>query len=420
MKKLIKIVFVLALALSLIYVNKKEVSAKGVDDFVSIAYNEVGSGYKKKYGVSPWCASFVSWAAKEGGVSNAIPSNSSTKALYSAVKSKGGKVVSSPQKGDLVFYKHSNGSGICHVAIMKTSTMSIHGNYSSKVKYIAANNYYDSNGKKTTSSRMIFVRPNYNASQQSTTTEQETNKPVSKPVEKPKTSIKNFTVKGLPKEVDYSGQAIKPEITLYNGSKKISSSSYKITYTNNTNPGTATIKLTGKGNYTGSITKTFKILEADTSKLDTLKTTVPTDLSVYTDETVKVLNDLLTKINQSKTLTQKQVDAFVKELQNKLDTLVLKGADYTLVDEAIALIPEDLNPYTDESVEALNNAKNAVVRDYTILQQDKVNEMATNINNAIQALEKKPPVLQIALGSTGLLGIIALIIGKRREPKKMI
>ena len=52
-----------------------------------------------------------------------------------------------------------------------------------------------------------------------------------------------------------------------------------------------------------------------------------------------------------------------------------------------------------ESVEALNNAKNAVVRDYTILQQDKVNEMATNINNAIQALEKKPPVLQIALGT---------------------
>ena len=84
------------------------------------------------------------------------------------------------------------------------------------------------------------------------------------------------------------------------------------------------------------------------------------------------------------------------------------------------LIPEDLNPYTDESVEALNNAKNAVVRDYTILQQDKVNEMATNINNAIQALEKKPPVLQIALGSTGLLGIVALIISKLKEPKKMI
>lgn len=34
---------------------------------------------------------------------------------------------------------------------------------------------------------------------------------------------------------------------------------YTLTYKNNVTPGTATVKITGKGNYTGSMTKTFKI-----------------------------------------------------------------------------------------------------------------------------------------------------------------
>lgn len=68
--------------------------------------------------------------------------------------------MTSPQREDLVFYKTTNGT-ISHVAIMTSSTMSIHGNYSNKVKHIAAGSYYDSNDVKTNRSRMIFARPNY-------------------------------------------------------------------------------------------------------------------------------------------------------------------------------------------------------------------------------------------------------------------
>lgn len=48
--------------------------------------------------------------------------------MYYSVKNNGGKVVTSPQREDLVFYKTTNGT-ISHVAIMTSSTMSIHGNY---------------------------------------------------------------------------------------------------------------------------------------------------------------------------------------------------------------------------------------------------------------------------------------------------
>ena len=34
---------------------------------------------------------------------------------------------------------------------------------------------------------------------------------------------------------------------------------YSVSYSNNTKVGTATVKITGKGNYTGSVSKTFKI-----------------------------------------------------------------------------------------------------------------------------------------------------------------
>ena len=65
----------------------------------------------------------------------------------------------------------------------------------------------------------------------------------------------------------YSGSAKKPSVTLkvkVNGSTKTlsksSSSGYTVSYKNNTKIGKATVTITGTGNYTGTITKTFKIL----------------------------------------------------------------------------------------------------------------------------------------------------------------
>ena len=58
----------------------------------------------------------------------------------------------------------------------------------------------------------------------------------------------------------YDGKAKKPGVTVkLNGKTLKNGTDYTVSYSNNTKIGIATVKITGKGNYTGSISKTFKI-----------------------------------------------------------------------------------------------------------------------------------------------------------------
>ena len=437
--KKVFIAFILCLTFMNVSLIDVEASSQG-DKLVSVAMAEQGNSYKSKYGATKnaWCASFVSWAARQAGIpTSIIPSTESASGMKSAVVSLGGKVVSSPQKGDLVFYKHSKTGSICHVAIMTSSTMSIHGNYSNKVTYMAADNYYDSRNVKTTRSRMIFVRPKYGAltttapdnSTPNNTTNNNSNTNTNttvKPTVKPtvtKTSIAKFTVKGITEKVEYTGKAIKPEITLYNGSKKIASSNYTVSYSKNTNPGKATVTITGKGDYTGTITKTFTILEVDYSALNKAKKSVPADLSIYTDETVTALNTTLTAVNKLKsTSVQKTVDDSTNKLTKAIAALVIKKADYTLVDAALEKVPTDLSDYTKESIALLNSAIEVIDREKLITEQDVVNQMALSIEDAIASLELNPlrseVVVPIALGAIAIACGVFFISKKKLKVNK--
>ena len=64
-------------------------------------------------------------------------------------------------------------------------------------------------------------------------------------------------------------------------------------------------------------------------------------------------------------------------------------ADYTAVDTAIASIPSDLSIYTDESAAAVTAAKDAVVRGKKASEQAAVDAMAKAIEDAVAALELK-------------------------------
>lgn len=66
--------------------------------------------------------------------------------------------------------------------------------------------------------------------------------------------------------VEYTGKAVEPEVTVTLGSKTlVKGSDYTLTYTDNIEPGTAKVTVTCKGNYSGSVTKNFKIIR-DISK----------------------------------------------------------------------------------------------------------------------------------------------------------
>ena len=63
--------------------------------------------------------------------------------------------------------------------------------------------------------------------------------------------------------VTYNGSAQTPAVTVKDGSTTLTSGThYTVAYSNNTNAGTATVTVTGKGNYTGTKTASFTINKA--------------------------------------------------------------------------------------------------------------------------------------------------------------
>lgn len=72
----------------------------------------------------------------------------------------------------------------------------------------------------------------------------------------------NVVVEG--KSFTYTGSPVTPavSVTLKNGTQLMKDRDYTLAYTNHTNAGTATVTVTGQGNYTGEAKKTFAISKA--------------------------------------------------------------------------------------------------------------------------------------------------------------
>ena len=64
----------------------------------------------------------------------------------------------------------------------------------------------------------------------------------------------------VPSEAVYTGKTVKVKVAVKDGSKKLDSRSYKVSYRNNRKIGKATVIITGRGNYTGTVRKTFRIV----------------------------------------------------------------------------------------------------------------------------------------------------------------
>ena len=165
--------------------------------------------------------------------------------------------------------------------------------------------------------------------------------------------------------------------------------------------------------------KGLKYKDADYTKVNEAKSKIPSDLSIYTDESVKSLKNILASIEEGKNITeQATVDGYADAITKAISELKYKPADYTKVNEAKSKVPNDLSIYTDESVKILKNALNAVKYDKNITEQDIVDEYAMNINKALEKLKKKEITSidktqrkQIKTGdSTNFIGLAGLMI----------
>ncbi|MCQ2532821.1 MAG: DUF4214 domain-containing protein, partial [Saccharofermentans sp.] len=88
----------------------------------------------------------------------------------------------------------------------------------------------------------------------------------------------NTTVSGITNKT-YTGSAITQNITVtYGGKTLVNGTDYTVSYSNNTNVGTATVSITGKGNYSGTVNKTFTISAVVTPAPTTAPTQAPTQI----------------------------------------------------------------------------------------------------------------------------------------------
>lgn len=79
------------------------------------------------------------------------------------------------------------------------------------------------------------------------------------------TTLDGGTIGAIGKKT-YTGTNIKPSITVLSPTgSPVDSSDYTITYSNNVNAGTATVTVTGKNNYTGTLVSTFTIAKRNLS-----------------------------------------------------------------------------------------------------------------------------------------------------------
>lgn len=88
--------------------------------------------------------------------------------------------------------------------------------------------------------------------------------------------------------------------------------------------------------------------------------------------------------------SMESLNAMIEELNLAKNSLEYKGADYSAVDAALAKIPSDRSVYTEESWKAVENARNAVINGLDMNQQETVDGFAADIEAAIAQLEKKP------------------------------
>ena len=128
---------------------------------------------------------------------------------------------------------------------------------------------------------------------------------------------------------------------------------------------------------------------ADYSAVEAAMAAIPTDLTVYTDESVAVLNTAVDGVVRGKAfVSQANVNAMAQAIQAAIIALQYKDADYTKVDAAIAKAKAlKKDDYKDFS--AVETAVNAVVHDKNITEQSEVDAMAKAIEDAIAALQYK-------------------------------
>ncbi len=138
--------------------------------------------------------------------------------------------------------------------------------------------------------------------------------------------------------------------------------------------------------------KSLKYKTADYSSVQAALKKVPADSSIYTSESWQYLQDQINAVVYNLDITrQEEVDVYAVAIEQAIEFLSYEKADYTSVRTAIETARAEINKgiYTDESVQRVESAIDAVVYDYPAGRQEEVNSFAAAINTAVGKLVER-------------------------------
>ena len=130
---------------------------------------------------------------------------------------------------------------------------------------------------------------------------------------------------------------------------------------------------------------------ADYSNVYEVLGNIPADLSIYTDESVANLYSAVEALRGYRDLAQQSdVDKMTNDINDAVEALVYKSADYTELDKA-EKAAKALNKDDYEDFSEVEKALAAIDRTKNITEQAEVDAMAKAINDAVANLVKKTP-----------------------------
>ncbi|WP_418849528.1 GLUG motif-containing protein [Ruminococcus sp.] len=130
---------------------------------------------------------------------------------------------------------------------------------------------------------------------------------------------------------------------------------------------------------------------ADYSNVYEVLGNIPADLSVYTNESVANLYSAVEALRGYRDLAQQSdVDKMAKDINDAVEALVYKSADYTELDKA-EKAAKALNKDDYEDFSEVEKALAAIDRTKNITEQADVDAMVKAINDAVANLVKKTP-----------------------------
>ena len=130
---------------------------------------------------------------------------------------------------------------------------------------------------------------------------------------------------------------------------------------------------------------------ADYSDVYEVLGNIPADLSIYTDESIANLYSAVEALRWYRDLAQQSdVDKMTDDINNAVEALVYKSADYTELDKA-EKAAKALNKDDYEDFSEVEKALAAIDRTKNITEQADVDAMVKAINDAVANLVKKTP-----------------------------